>query len=255
MVQNLLTIHELVPHGTRQRGLHWYEQAHEAGAKAIRRHSSLTPIHAAGLISAISPGMEYDTAHIPAFKHLLSLKPHEWNVIAASHKYKIPDPDEEGKMKSVRSPEAHALLRGTPLAKASDQQLVNAMRIRRGEHPEDVLARSQAPKTYSFWHNIAYPDISHHYKGADIPGPVTIDGRAHDQAVNRMVPWEFSGRRISGKGGPIQQRYSLMEHVHRQAAAAASEQYDRPLHPHQFQAINWEGGKLLETGQIGHVVD
>jgi hypothetical protein len=259
--QNLLTIHDLVPQRAREKGLHWYDIAHEAGLKGVKGTSLAgSASHAAGIISAISPGMEYEGAHIPAFHAIMGLQQHEWDIIGRSAQHKVPDPSPTNpdRMKSARSPEAHALLSQKhlrPIARASDQQLVNAGKIRAGADPSEVLARGSAPKTYSFWHNIAHPDLPHHMLGAHIPGPVTIDGRAHDEAVNRMMPWEYSGRGISGPGRPVQQRYSLMEDIHRQAAAAASGDYAHTLHPHQFQAINWEGGKLLERGHIGHVID
>jgi hypothetical protein len=134
-----------------------------------------------------------------------------------------------------RTPEAEALLSGTGLEHAQDKALVRAHRMMEGEHPTEVMSRRTAPKTSSFFHNIAYPGEHTH---------VTVDYRAHDIAANKMYPAAFTGRGIDTaalkSGKPT--RYEHVENVYRAAAKGR----DIEL-PHTLQAITWEGGKHIET--------
>lgn len=227
-VRNVQKLHDITPPEIRQRGHEWYPRVHEAVAKGVRR-TGLSQRQGAGLVAVVSPQMDWQGRNIPALKHLTGMRTADWDVVHRSARA------------GRRTPEAEHLLRGTPLAHASDTGLVRAHRIIQGEDPEEVMKRQTSPKTHSFFHNIAYPGEHTH---------VTIDYRAHDIAANRMYPAAFTGRGIdkamsqpyaSGKPRPPT-RYEHLENVYR----AASRGRDIEL-PHTMQAITWEGGKHLET--------
>ena len=221
-VRNVQAVHDVTPPEIQKSGELWYPKVHEAVAKGMRR-TGLSARQGAGLVAAVSPQMDWQGRNIPALKHLTNMRTADWDVIHRSAR------------KSRRSREAKALLKDTPLAHASDKGLVRAHRIIEGEDPEDVMPRRTAPKTHSFFHNIAYPGEHTH---------VTIDYRAHDVAANRLYPAAFTGRGLSSaatkSGKPT--RYEHMEDVYRQAAEGRDIE-----HPHTMQAITWEGAKHLET--------
>lgn len=227
-VRNVQTMHDITPPEIQQHGREWYPRVHEAVAKGVRR-SGLSARQGAGLVAAVSPQMDWQGRNIPALKHLTGMRTADWDVIHRSARH------------GQRTPEARALLQGTPLAHATDTGLVRAHRIIQGEDPEEVMPRRTSPKTHSFFHNIAHPGEHTH---------VTVDYRAHDVAANKMYPAAFTGRGIdvagnlpyaSGKPRP-KTRYEHVEDVYRAAA------HGRDIElPHHMQAITWEGGKHIET--------
>ena len=221
-VRNIQTVHDLASPEVHQRGREWYPRVHEAVAKGVRG-TGTSPEHGAGIVAAISPQMDWSGRNLPALGSLHKLKSKDWDVIHRSA---------AGKR---RTPEADALLRGTPLAHAQDKALVRAHRMMEGEHPTDVMPRRTSPKTHSFFHNIAYPDKPTH---------VTIDYRAHDIAANKMYPAAFSGRGLDTaelkSGKPT--RYEHFENAYRAAARGRGIEL-----PHHLQAITWEAGKHIET--------
>jgi hypothetical protein len=187
------------------------------------RRTGTSALHGAGIVAAVSPQMDWSGRNLPALKTLHRLRKDDWAVIHHSA------------AQGRRTPEADALLKGTPLVHAQDVALVRAHRMMEGEHPTEVMQRRTAPKTHSFFHNIAYPDQPTH---------VTIDYRAHDIAANRMYPAAYSGRGISSAALPsgVPTRYEHMENVYRQAA------HGRDIElPHTLQAITWEGAKHIEV--------
>lgn len=221
-VRNVQAVHDQTPPDVRRRGEEWYPKVHEAVAKGVRR-TGISQRQGAGLVAAVSPQMDWSGRNIPALKHLTNMREEHWDVIHKSA------------AKGRRSPQARALLKGTPLAHASDKGLVRAHRIIQGEDPEEVMQRSTSPKTHSFFHNIAHPGESGH---------VTIDYRAHDIAANKMYPAAFTGRGLDSaatkSGKPT--RYEHVEDVYRAAAKGRGIE-----HPHTLQAITWEAGKHIET--------
>jgi hypothetical protein len=221
-VRNVQAVHDQTPPEVRQRGEEWYPRVHEAVAKGVKG-TSTSPEHGAGIVAAISPQMDWSGRNLPALHSLHKLRKDDWAVIHHSAST------------GRRTPEADALLKGTPLAHAQDKGLVRAHRLMQGEDPRDVLPRATSPKTHSFFHNIAYPGEHTH---------VTIDYRAHDIAANKMYPAAYTGRGLDSaatkSGKPT--RYEHMENVYRSAARGR----DIAL-PHTLQAITWEAGKHIET--------
>lgn len=221
-VRNIQTIHDIASPEARQRGREWYPRVHEAVARSLRR-TSTSPEHGAGIVAAISPQMDWSGRNLPALGTLHKLRRKDWATIHASA------------AAGRRTPEAEELLKGTPLVHAQDVALVRAHRMMQGEHPTEVMSRKTAPKTHSFFHNIAYPGEHTH---------VTIDYRAHDIAANRMYPAGYSGRGISSAQAAtgVPTRYEHFENAYRAAAIG------RDIHlPHELQAITWEAGKHIET--------
>lgn len=215
--QNVSTMFNLADPATRENGMHWYERVNEAVAKGVRG-TSTSERSGAGLVAAVSPNMDWEKRNIDALKELHGLNRHDWDQILRQHD---------------RSP-----LKGTSIEMAPDKNLEKAHRIMEGEDPDEVLNRNSGPKVNSFFHNIAEPDVAGH---------VTIDGRAHDIAANRLQGWG-SNRGIGSaalKTGK-QTRYEHFEDAYRIAAHSLSDQTGQRVLPHQAQAVTWETAKGLE---------
>lgn len=215
---NIANIYDRADAKTQQEGREWYGRVHDATAKGVRRRG-LSVEQGAGLVAAVSPNMDWERNNIDAFKELSSIKPHEWDAIHQAHA--------AGQTNNA----VRGILAGKGIASAPLGGLVKAHRIMQGEDVDDVLRRRTAPKTNSFAHNIARPDVA---------GPVTIDGRAHDIAANVRMPWK-TGRGIgSADLARGTSRYEHFEGAYRAAAGAVGEL------PHDMQAITWVQGKKME---------
>jgi hypothetical protein len=216
-VQNISNVYNATPEPVRKSGSEWYDRVHEATAKGIRG-SGLDIHQGAGIVAAVSPQMDWEKNNIDALGELRHLNKSQWGDI----------------IKGDRNP-----LQGMSISRAPQSALVKAHRIMHGdEDPYQVLNRQTAPKTNSFAHNIAEPDKREH---------VTIDGRAHDIAANRLQGWE-SDRGISSaalKSGKMS-RYEHFESAYKGAAKAINMQHGTDHAPHEIQAITWEGGKRIE---------
>jgi hypothetical protein len=215
--QNIHNVYNATPEDVRASGKDWYRNVNEATEKGIRG-SSLNIHQGAGLVAAVSPNMDWEKNNIDALGELRSLNKAQWGRIR------------EGD----RSP-----LDGMSISRAPQGGLLKAHRIMHGEEdPDEVLNRRTAPKTNSFMHNIAEPEVNGH---------VTIDGRAHDIAANRLQPWE-SGRGIQSAGLKTGKstRYEHFENAYRIAANSIGKEHGNDLLPHEVQAITWEGGKKIE---------
>lgn len=85
----------------------------------------------------------------------------------------------------------------------------NALAIREGIHPRDVLdperTGGKSHKTWNFFQNIAEPDDPH---------PVTIDRHAHDIAIGRRLGDDA----INPRGLSAEGRYNNFAEAYRQAA-------------------------------------
>lgn len=224
-VDNIRNLYNATPEQVRKAGAQWYDRVNEATAKGVRG-TQMSTLSGAGLVAAVSPNMDWEKNNIDAFRELHSLKGGDWENIQNSAAGKS------------RSSEAKRTLNGLSISTSSDANLIKARRIMDGEHVDDVLSRRTAPKTNSFAHNIAEPQTDGH---------VTIDGRAHDIAANRLQPWT-SDRGISSAALPTGKttRYEHFENAFRTAAQALSEEHGVLHLPHQLQAVVWEGGKGLE---------
>jgi hypothetical protein len=214
--QNIHNVYNATPEDVRASGKDWYRNVNEATEKGIRG-SDLNIHQGAGLVAAVSPQMDWDSHNIAALGELRNMNRAQWGRI------------KEGD----RSP-----LHGMSISRAPQSGLLKAHRIMEGEDPDEVLNRTTAPKTNAFMHNIAEPDTA---------GPVTIDGRAHDIAANRLQGWE-QDRGISSanlkSGKPS--RYEHFENAYRIAAKSIGKEHGTDVLPHEVQAITWEGGKAIE---------
>lgn len=213
-VQNIHNVYNASSTGARSRGRDWYPRVNEAVAKGVRG-TSTSPLSGAGLVAAVSPNMDWEKRNIDALGELHSLREDHWKSI----------------LKGDRSP-----LSGMSISAATNDGLAKAHRILQGEHVDDVLSRRTAPKTNAFAHNINLEDHL-----------VTIDGRAHDIAANRMQGWN-EGRGIGSaslKTGKAT-RYEHFENAYRSAAQSINEEHGTNLRPFDVQAVTWEAGKEIE---------
>jgi hypothetical protein len=214
LVQNVHTAYNQAPEHIRHTAPDWYPAVNDAVRKGIRG-TSMTELGGAGVVAAVSPNMDWDNHNIDAFSELKHIKSAQWKDIANGD----------------RSP-----LAGMSISRAGQGNLLKAHRIMQGEHVDTVLPRNSAPKTNSFAHNIALEDTH-----------VTIDGRAHDMAANRMQPWEMDrgiGSAALKTGKPT--RYEHFEDAYRGATQSINEEHGLNLKPFQVQSVNWESGKAFE---------
>lgn len=227
VVRNIHVVHGVIPEALRAEGKVWYDKVNEAVAKGVKG-TGTSEWHGAGIVAAVSPSMDWEGRNIHALTELHGMKARDWATIAQS-----------AATGGHRTGEARSVLQGLSIAGAADRDLMKAHRMMMGEDPDVVLNRRTAPKTNSFAHNIYRPDI---------PGHVTIDYRAHDIAINKMYPTLYSGRGISSAGLPSGKptRYEHFENAYRAAAEGLGEEGHEYL-PHQLQAVNWVGGKHIET--------
>jgi len=214
MVQNVESVYHMASPRAKAQGTHWYESVNDAVTKGVRG-TSTSVLGGSGLVAAVSPNMDWENHNISALGELHSLRRSDWDSIH----------------RGDRSP-----LSGMSISRATDVGLTKAHRILEGEHVDEVLNRRTAPKTNSFAHNINLDDRH-----------VTIDGRAHDVAVNRLQPWTMdrgisSAATLTGSTT----RYEHFENAYRGAAASINESTGSNLKPYQLQAITWEGGKEFE---------
>jgi hypothetical protein len=207
-----------------QRGLEWYDRAHEAVRKGVRGGGFMSAaadkqLSGAGIVAAVSPGMNWERSNIHAFKELKGIDSEGWDTImAATHG--------SGRGEKESRLKAQAVYAGTSVSSAKVSSMQNAGRIIAGEDPEEVLDPRGAPKTFNFMHNIHNPSDARF---------ATIDGRAFDTMTNRVRPWNV-GRGISSStlpsGGTTRYEHSRNVVV----AAAASMGWS----PAQTQAVSWE---------------
>jgi hypothetical protein len=204
------------PEATVRSGLQWYPKVNEAVQKGITGRgsrgflSSQADRHKAGsaLVAALSPNMDWDKANIHALSEVRGLRQSHWDRINAGDA---------------------SSLEGMSISKASLPNLQKAGRIIAGEHPDDVLPMSSAPKTHSFMQNIADPSNPHF---------VTIDGRAFDTLTNRARPWESA----RGIGGDVDAKSPPGRYIGaRNVVQGVAERLGRA--PSEVQAISWEHTK------------
>lgn len=235
MMRRTRNIYHATPDEIKEVGMQWYDKVHVAAKKAVRGVPGRDVEHAAGVIAAVSPNMDWERDNIAAFDELRGLKGRQWEAIHDSAN-QVPIIGTDGKKsKPKRTEAAEEVLQGLGLAKATDKNLVKAHRIFvKGEHPDVVLDRRNNPKTHSFHHNIAYPKTSPY---------VTVDGRMADELVDARRPWKQDrGIDSSALRNGAQSRYDRMEES---VSRVATQEGIRPL---QMQAIDWEMGKVIERG-------
>lgn len=227
---NVANFHDTLSEKTKAEGRNWYPAVHEAVAKGIKG-TSMDHLAGSGLVAAVSPGMDFENRNIHAFKELHAMGGKQWDTIHESHARQLAA-KAAGQPSPGRTPEASAVLQGKSISQASDSALVKANRIMQGEHVDSVLNPRTAPKTNAFAHNINDPDDE---------SRVTIDGRAHDIATNRMIGWQKSrgiGASQLPSGKPT--RYEHFVGAYQTAAKVLGEK------PSAVQANTWVGGKEVE---------
>ena len=232
MVRRLRNIYEATPDEIREAGHHWYGNVHDAAQKAARENGRTTR-QAAGVVAAVSPNMDWERNNIHAFHEINQLTPEHWDAIQRSNNQPRVVKADGTTTKARRTDEVKEILRGMSISTSPDSNLLKAHRIwNGGEDPENVLVRQTAPKTNTFFRNINGP---HEDNGG------TVDGRHADLIVDAMRPWS-GGRGIQSASLPTgrETRYDRYSN----ATSAASRHYN--ILPHQFQAVDWEMGKLLE---------
>lgn len=233
MMRRTRNIYHAAPDDIKEVGMQWYGKVHNAAQKAVRGVPGRDVTHAAGVIAAVSPNMDWERDNIAAFDELKGLSGRQWEAIHDSAS-QAPIIGTDGKRrKAPRSEAAEEALNGLGLAKAPDSNLVKAHRIWiKGENTNLVIPRRTAPKTNSFADNIARPNESK---------AVTVDGRDSDMTVDAARPWK-SARGISSaalKNGK-QSRYEQYEESTQRVAEKEG------IRPNQLQAIKWEMGKRIE---------
>ena len=125
---NILRVYNDARPEEREAGLHWYLNANRAAAGIAERYG-ITVEQSAGVIAALSPGLEWG----------LNIS-HADQLIAAWR---------EGKQ--------------IPLVGTYGwNNIRKAQRILEGENPAEVLNSRTGPKTHAFYHCIARPDRSQH---------------------------------------------------------------------------------------------
>lgn len=233
MMRRTRNLYDAAPGEVKEAGMQWYGRVHSAAKKAVRGVPGRDVSHAAGVIAAVSPNMDWERDNIAAFDELKGLSNRQWQAIHDSDS-QAPIINAEGKRKKApRNEAAVEALSGLSLSKASDSNLIKAHRIWvKGENTNLVIPRRTAPKTNSFADNITRPDTSE---------SVTVDGRDSDMKVDAARPWQ-DGRGIYSASllNNAQSRYEDYE----EATVRVARQ--EGIRPNQLQAITWEFGKNIE---------
>lgn len=226
-----------------QNGLDWYPSVHEAAASG-GRDLGISTAQAAGIISAVSPNMDFEKRNIQAFGEIQSLSPEHWSMIEASARQpRVPSSTGRGTVKPQRFDEVSAMLSEVAphLRHATDAHLLDARRILHGADFMEVFDPRTGPKRQRFARNILDPSD---------PEPVTIDGRQADIIADRYRPWNWSGRGISSANLPSGKstRYEDYEEVMRRSAVAVGRQdhFMSGINGATLQAITWVGGQAHE---------
>jgi hypothetical protein len=212
------------PKRYRQTGEEWYPKVHEAVAHAVSGgflsgHSD--PQWAgAGVVAAVSPGMDWERNNIHALTEIQRVTGRQWNeVLGRSTARNALSPDDARK----------AYFGKTSISQATLPQLQKAGSIiHLGMDPHEALPFETSPKTHSFAHNIHDP--------SDVRF-ATVDGRAFDTMTNRVRPWEYSGRGINKADLKTPGLLSRYEHSRNVIIAAA---HQMGIDPSSAQAISWE---------------
>jgi hypothetical protein len=215
-----------------EEGLNWYPSVHDATVRQSKEQG-LSLAQGAGIVSAVSPNMDFDARNINALDEISNLTGEHWNMIKRSAGG------------SKRHPEVAAMLKevAPSLGHAPDRNLMDAHDIYHGGRDVfDVLNPRTGPKRNRFARNIINPSD---------PVPVTIDGRQADIIANRYRPWTWSGRGISSADLPTGKttRYEAHEEIMRRASNVVRQEGPRSMRdisPSGLQAVTWLGGKAHE---------
>lgn len=231
VAQRLTNMGLQLPQHVIDEGRNWYPAVHET----VRRQAAqggLTLEQGAGIVSAVSPNMDFENRNIKALEEIHNLDASDWDMINRQNPT------------AAKTPEVTALLKEKAPSMSAGYilGLQKAHRLLSGEQWQSVLPRRSAPKTHSFATNIINPHEA---------GPVTVDFRHADIIANMMNSAKY-GRGISSAGLTRgQSRYENYEDLTRLAhSRLTSGKYADPrfsgIHPHDLQAILWIAGRHIE---------
>lgn len=231
-----------------ERGRAWYDLA-EDSARSGSADIGVTHSAGAGMMSAVSPALDFSEHNVHVLHEMGAMRPEHHAMVLASlsHQRQVSEANRllrgEGQptLRSGRLPEVESMLTELypHLSRATDFNIADAMRIREGAEPGEVLNRKTRPKTNSFWRNLAGDRDT-----------VTVDYRAADVVANQMRPVRGpqSNRGISSalsSRGPT--RYEDYAHVIASSSALPSVQKRMPgLKPAEAQALQWVIAKDME---------
>lgn len=219
--KNPVGVHHILNHYTlatdeeRRQGKLWYPEVGHGAAVLVQAHNpDLSYEEArhrgAGIVSAFSPQSEFHSNMLNAFTTArLGSAP------ASARKRSEPSPAD-----------AHAHM-------AMEMNSINADKIAKGAHPNEVLA---GPKTHAFYHNLAHAGQESDLADCNCPHThVTVDAHALSVAVGRRI-------RPKEDGTPDMSDYHAYHHVanaYRSATHLISRNEGRDVHPSEVQAVTW----------------
>lgn len=199
----------------KEQGKHWYpEIGHGAAVLAHGGNPTLSYDHArhqgSGVVSAFSPQSEF---HANMLNAMTTMR-HQAAPAAARTKSAPQPHDHEG-------------------YQAMESSAVNADKIVKGAHPNEVLG---GHKTHAFYHNLAHGGQESDSAPCNCPNThVTVDAHALSVAVGKRI-------RPKADGGPDMSDYHTYHHVadmYRDATHVISQKEKRDIHPSEVQAVTW----------------
>ena len=253
VVNRLVNMGMHLPDSVVERGMGWYPTVRETVATQSQ-DAGLTRSQGAGIVSAVSPNVEFASRNIKALEQIQNVSPEGWDMVhrSASRRYPTGHPDAGKQME--RLPEVSAMLKEVvpSLAGGYDQGLTKAHRILQGQEWRNVLGG--APKTYSFADNLEDPAST----------MTTVDGRFHDIIANKRVDWHVTrglgkadrGRGLTGVGRSSYRRGETRYNSMERATDATTEQLVErdPRYAgatsKDVQATLWVGGEGVERSQL-----
>jgi hypothetical protein len=232
-----------LPDATVQAGMEWYPSVHEMVGQQSP-DVGVTPSRGAGIVSAVSPNMDFESSNIKALEQIGNISSEGWEMIHRSASRRYPTGHQFRGRQMPRIPEVGAMLTETApaLSAAYDSGLSKAHRILTGSEWRDVIDPTTAAKTHMFASNIENPAND----------SVTIDGRSADVVANKRRDWKESrgvetARLKSGK----ETRYETHERVHNVTARTlhSLDPRWRGATGSDVQAGLWLAGQQIERSQ------
>lgn len=225
-------------------GSDWYPAVHDA-TRASAKDLGISTERAAGIVSSVSPNMDFDKRNFSALSNIANMNDSHWAMIERDYRRQTALRSSKDEGSWGRSDEVKAMLSEVVpgINQASNAALLRARHFL--VNPDATIAntldRRTAPKTHDFAQTILNPDH---------PWAV-VDGRMSDIAVNQMRPWK-QDRGISSADLTKNYRTTRYEDQSRsinragQIMAFQDPQRFGHLTPSSAQAIAWEMAKHVE---------
>ena len=224
------------------RGKQWYDVAHQ-DIQSLRGDIPMRT--AAGLVSVVSGGSDWEKANKRVLEGVGSLEESDWQDIRSStaSQYKqLATERAAGKTtskKAARHADISSMLaeKAPILSLSSNEQLIKAHSILRGADPESVLDPYSSPKTARFYHGLLQPrhrdpGIAVDYRMADVvanqmrgtgterglgtghykrPGRGLTSYQHHEQLINEAGAQmqALGGRQFQGMGTPLRRQAAI----------------------------------------------